>query len=113
MLWAVFEPRTYTSRRRFFEDEFVEALAGADRVVIAGVFRPDQIPQGERMRPEKVVEGLRARGIAAEHILEVDEIIEHLVRERSGSDLALIMSNGGFGGIWDRLLARLRKLEEK
>ena len=112
-LWAVFEPRTYTSRRRFFEDAFVDALAEADRVVIAGVFRPDQIPEGERMRPEKVVEGLRSRGVEAEHIPEVDEIIEHLVRGRGGNDLALIMSNGGFGGIWDRLLARLRKLEEK
>ncbi len=65
------------------------------------------------MRPEEVVEGLRARGVEAEHILEVDEIIEYLVRGRGGSDFALIMSNGGFGGIWDRLLGRLRKLEEK
>jgi UDP-N-acetylmuramate: L-alanyl-gamma-D-glutamyl-meso-diaminopimelate ligase len=89
----------------------VDALAGADRVVVAGVFRAEQIPEEERMRPEQVVEGLRARGIEAEMILDVDEIIEHLVRNRSGKDVALTMSNGGFGGIWDRLLARLRKLE--
>ena len=91
----------------------MDELACADRVVIAGVFRAEQIPEHERMRPEQVVEGLRARGIEAEMILDVDEIIEHLVRNRSGKDVALIMSNGGFGGIWDRLLARLRKLEGK
>lgn len=113
VLWAVFEPRTHTSRRRFFEEEYVDALACADRVVLAGVFRGEQIPEHERMRPEEVIEGLRARGIEAEMILDVDEIIEHLVRNRSGKDVALIMSNGGFGGIWDRLLARLRKLEGK
>jgi len=112
-LWAVFEPRTHTSRRRFFEEAYVEALAGADQVVIAGVFRQEQVPEAERMRPDVVIEGLRIRGLEAEFIPDVDEIIEHLVRGRSGDDVALIMSNGGFGGIWDRLLARLRKLEEK
>jgi len=91
----------------------VEALAGADQVVIAGVFRQEQVPEAERMRPDVVIEGLRIRGLEAEFIPDVDEIIEHLVRGRSGDDVALIMSNGGFGGIWDRLLARLRKLEEK
>jgi len=112
-LWAIYEPRTQTSRRRFFEDAYVDALEDADRVVIAGVFRADQIPEDQRMRPERVVEGLRARGILAETIPGVDEIIEYLVRNRSGQDVALIMSNGGFGGIWERLLARLRGLEEK
>jgi len=112
-LWAIFEPRTHTSRRRFFEDTYVEALSAADRVVVASVFRPEQIPEAERMRPERVVESLRATGTQADMISDVDAIIEHLVRNRSGRDVAVIMSNGGFGGIWDRLLARLRKLEEK
>lgn len=107
-IWAIFEPRTNTSRRRFFEDEFVDALSGADHVIIAGVYRPDQIPTDERMRPERVIDALKARGVDAVYIPEVDEIIEHVVANRTGSDAALIMSNGSFGGIWDRLLARLR-----
>ncbi len=111
-LWAIFEPRTQTSRRRIFEEEFGDVLAGADRVVIAGVYRPEQIPEGERLRTEKVAEGLRARGVDAVQLDDVDEIVEHVVRGRTGSDVALIMSNGDFGGIWERLLARLRQSRE-
>jgi UDP-N-acetylmuramate: L-alanyl-gamma-D-glutamyl-meso-diaminopimelate ligase len=111
-LWAVFEPRTNTSRRRHFEEAYADALAGADRVVVAGVYRPEQIPPEERMRPERVVADLRARGIDAVTIADVDAIVEHLARDRDGNGVALIMSNGSFGGIWDRLLARLRRTEE-
>ena len=110
-LWAVFEPRTNTSRRRFFEDAYVDALAGADGVVLAGVYRADDIAEDERLRPERVVEALQARDIDACYKPDVDAIIEHLVRGRKGRDVALIMSNGEFGGIWERLLARLAKTE--
>jgi UDP-N-acetylmuramate: L-alanyl-gamma-D-glutamyl-meso-diaminopimelate ligase len=110
-IWAIFEPRTNTSRRRFFEDAYVNALSGADQVVIAEVFRADQIPEDERMRPSKVVEGLCGLGVQAEFISDVDGIIDQIVRNRTGKDVACIMSNGGFGGIWDRLLARLKQLE--
>ncbi len=108
-LWAVFEPRTHTSRRRYFEEDLVQSLSGADAVILASVFRPEQIPEDERLRPERVVGELARRGLEASYLPEVDEIIEHLVRSRTGADVALIMSNGGFGGIWDRLLARLRQ----
>ena len=111
-LWAVFEPRTHTSRRRFFEDAYIDAFSGADRVVIAGVFRSEEIPEAERMRPERVIDGLRQRQVEAEFHPDVDEIIEAIAAQKSGRDVALIMSNGEFGGIWERLLARLRRAEE-
>jgi UDP-N-acetylmuramate: L-alanyl-gamma-D-glutamyl-meso-diaminopimelate ligase len=107
-LWAILEPRTNTSRRRFFETDFADALATADEVILAGVFRSDALSDDERMRPEQVVERIRAAGKKASYLAEVDEIIEHLARNKTGRDVALIMSNGGFGGIWDRLLARLK-----
>ncbi len=110
-LWAIFEPRTNTSRRRFFEDAYVDALAGADRVLIADTYRAEQIPEADRMRPARVAEALAGRGVTAVHLPDVDEIIERIVRERTGRDVALIMSNGEFGGIWDRLLARLRRAD--
>jgi len=109
VLWAIFEPRTNTSRRRFFEDAYVEALSGADRVVVADVYRAEQVPEDERMRPERVVGGLRGAGVEALHLPGVDEIIEEVVRQNRGRDVALIMSNGDFGGICEHLLARLRK----
>jgi UDP-N-acetylmuramate: L-alanyl-gamma-D-glutamyl-meso-diaminopimelate ligase len=110
-LWAIFEPRTNTSRRRFFEDDYIDALSGADRVLLAETYRADQIPESERMRPARVAEVLRGRGVVAEQLPDVDQIIERVVQERSGRDVALIMSNGEFGGIWDRLLARLRRVD--
>ena len=108
-LWAIFEPRTHTTRRRYFENELVEAFSEADAVLLAAVFRADQIPADERLRPEHMVDALRARDVDAHFLPEVDDIIEHLARHRSGRDVALIMSNGAFGGIWERLLARLRQ----
>ncbi|MBW2413140.1 MAG: UDP-N-acetylmuramate:L-alanyl-gamma-D-glutamyl-meso-diaminopimelate ligase [Deltaproteobacteria bacterium] len=110
-LWAVFEPRTNTSRRRHFEDDYVEALSGADRVVLAGVYRAEQIDEDERMRPDRVAAQLVERGVDAIYLPEIDDIIDRLVRHRSGRDVALIMSNGEFGGIWEHLLTRLRKAE--
>ena len=110
-LWAVFEPRTNTSRRRTFEADYAEALSGADRVVVAGVYRADQIPEADRLRPERVVEALCELDVDAAAVPEVDEIVEHLVRGRSGRDVALVMSNGDFGGICGRLLARLRQAD--
>ena len=108
-LWAILEPRTNTSRRRFFESDFADALATADEVILAGVFRSDALAEDERMRPEKVIERIRAAGKPASYLADVDEIIEHLARKKTGRDVALVMSHGGFGGIWDRLLARLRQ----
>ena len=107
-LFAIFEPRTNTSRRRFFESDFADALAAADEVIVAGVFKADALKDDERMRPEVVLERARAAGKAAVYLPEVDEIIEYLARRRTGKDVALVMSNGGFGNIWERLLARLR-----
>ncbi len=108
-LWAILEPRTNTSRRRFFENDFADALATADEVILAGVFRADALAEDERMRPEKVIERIRAAGKKAVYLSEVDGIIEHLVQNKTGRDVALVMSNGGFGGIWDRLLGRLKQ----
>ena len=111
-VFAIFEPRTNTSRRRIFEEAYGEAFEDAHVAILAGVFRADLIPDEERMRPERVVEALRLRGTEAVYLPDVDDIIEFVVRNRTGNDVALIMSNGAFGGIQDRLLARLRRAEE-
>jgi UDP-N-acetylmuramate: L-alanyl-gamma-D-glutamyl-meso-diaminopimelate ligase len=106
-LFAIFEPRTNTSRRRFFERDYVDALSGADEIVLAGVYRADDLAEDERLRPEQVIADLQRAGRPAFYLPEVDDIIEHVAARRSGRDVALVMSNGGFGGIWDRLLQRL------
>ncbi len=107
---GIFEPRTNTSRRRFFETDFADALAAADDVLLAGVFKAEALADDERMRPEFVIDRVRAAGKSAHYLPEVDAIIDYLVRKRTGKDVALVMSNGGFGNIWERLLARLRQV---
>ncbi len=100
---AVFEPRSNTSRRKVFQREFTEALAEADAVIVAGVFGADRIPDGERLSPEDVVAGLRAMGRPAEFIRDVDDIVARIEGGCKPGDLVLLMSNGGFGGIQDKL----------
>ena len=111
-LWAIFEPRSNTSRRRVFEAEFTDALAEADRVLLAEIHRADQIPEDERLRPSHMAETLRRRGIEASAHPSTDGIMDAVLAGRTGRDVALIMSNGDFGGIYERLLEKLRKTEE-
>jgi UDP-N-acetylmuramate: L-alanyl-gamma-D-glutamyl-meso-diaminopimelate ligase len=110
-LWAVFEPRTNTSRRRVFEDAYIDALSGADRVLLADVYRGAAIPEDDRMRPERVVAALRSRGVQAEQCAGVPEIIAAVVAGRTGRDVALTMSNGDFDGLCGRLLDGLSRAE--
>jgi UDP-N-acetylmuramate: L-alanyl-gamma-D-glutamyl-meso-diaminopimelate ligase len=110
-LVAVFEPRSNTSRRKVFQHDYAEALAGADRVVVSVV--PDAPIYSitgevtERFSAEELAGDLRARGLAADAIDGVDAIVERLAAECVPGDVVLVMSNGAFGGIWEKLLAAL------
>ncbi len=107
-LLAVFEPRSYTAQRREFQENYVSALARADHAIVAGLFRPERYDDATRMDPAKLVESLRARGVGADYEPTVDGIVHRIVRGARPGDVALIMSNGGFGGIHERLLTGLR-----
>jgi UDP-N-acetylmuramate: L-alanyl-gamma-D-glutamyl-meso-diaminopimelate ligase len=114
-LWATFEPRSNTSRRAVFQSDYTEALAGADRVVIAQV--PD-LPLysatgevSERLSSERIATELQARGVEAESFTSADLIAQHLTRECEAGDVVLVMSNGDFGGLIPKLLGRLRERE--
>ncbi len=100
-LWAVFEPRSNTSRRRTFQTEFAEALRGADAAVVAAVFfkDTDPIPEGDRLSVAKVVESLRAAGREAETFADNEGILGHLRRTVGPGDVVVFLSNGAFGGL--------------
>ncbi len=102
-LWAVLEPRSNTLRRNVFETALVESLALADHAVLAGVFKLEAIPESERLHPENVVAMLRTRGNEAALYADVDEILAAMVPELRSGDVVAILSNGGFGGIYDKL----------
>ena len=105
-IWAVFEPRSASSCRRIFQDDFASAFARADQVVIASVFR-SSLPAAERLSEDLLVQDLTATGVAARHLPDVATIVQAIAAEAQPGDRVVIMSNGGFGGIHGKLLAAL------
>jgi UDP-N-acetylmuramate: L-alanyl-gamma-D-glutamyl-meso-diaminopimelate ligase len=99
----VLEPRSNTLRRNIFEHELVESLALADRSVLAAIFKSEAIPVDERLQPEKVVAQLRARGLESALYADADAIVAAIVPELRAGDVVAILSNGGFGGIYEKL----------
>jgi UDP-N-acetylmuramate: L-alanyl-gamma-D-glutamyl-meso-diaminopimelate ligase len=107
-IWAIFEPRSATSCRRVFQDDFTRAFedSGADEVILASVFR-SSLPEHERLSVDEIVSHVCASGRRARHIGTVAEIVQTVAAEARAGDLVVIMSNGGFEGIHDKLLAAL------
>jgi UDP-N-acetylmuramate: L-alanyl-gamma-D-glutamyl-meso-diaminopimelate ligase len=106
-IWAVFEPRSASSCRRIFLNDFARAFSSADKVLIAPIFRTT-LPESERLPVGELVRNLNDRGVAAREAASLDDIIDTIARERQSGDLVVIMSNGGFGGIHRKLLEALR-----
>lgn len=107
-LWAILEPRSNTLRRNVFERELVESLMLADQVVLAQVFKQESIPASERLHPEAVIERLRAMGHAAEMHEDAEAIVNATAPRMKSGDVVAILSNGGFGGIYEKLPQQLR-----
>jgi len=110
-LWAVLEPRSNTLRRNVFQQELVESLMLADRVVLAEVYRAENIPEQERLHPAAVIEELRQRDRPAELLSNADEIVAAISPELRSGDVVALLSNGGFNGIYEKLPQRLQQLK--
>ena len=108
-LWAVLEPRSNTLRRKVLEAELIGSLRLADRVVLAGVYQQQRIPDAERLHPEDVVDTLNAEGTPAELLPDADAIASGIAPQVAPGDVVAILSNGGFDGIYEKLPARLRE----
>ena len=109
-IWAIFEPRSATSCRRIFQDDFVRALGKADRVVLPAVFR-SSLPEEQRLDAEQIVRELQGGGIDARYIPSTDAIVRDVSRESRSGDLVIVMSNGGFDNIHQKLLDALKAKE--
>jgi UDP-N-acetylmuramate: L-alanyl-gamma-D-glutamyl-meso-diaminopimelate ligase len=106
-LWAILEPRSNSMRRKVFEQTLPVALALADRVVLAGVFRAQQLGDENRLEPEAVAESVRELGKSARVFPSADAIAEQVSMEAQSGDVLLVMSNGSFDGLCEKLLAKL------
>ena len=111
-LWVILEPRSNTLRRKVFQSELAESLGLADEVVLAGIFKSEAIPEGERLDPAAIIASLRAGGKSARLLDTADAIVEAIAPELRAGDVVAILSNGGFGGIYEKLPARLKSLRE-
>ena len=109
-IWAVFEPRSNTTRRNVFQAELVSAFADADAVVVAQVTRLELLTPQERLDPERLMQDLLASGKPADYLPDVETILAHVAKNAQGGDVICVFSNGGFGGIHGKLLERLGHL---
>ena len=107
-IWAIFEPRSNTTRRAVFQQQLPDALKVADGVFIAQVAKLEQIPQEERLKPEAVVDAIAAAGRPAFYEKNADAIVDRIVPMLQRNDIVAVFSNGGFDNIHEKLLARLR-----
>jgi UDP-N-acetylmuramate: L-alanyl-gamma-D-glutamyl-meso-diaminopimelate ligase len=109
-LWAILEPRSNTLRRRVLQADLARSLALADEVIVAGVFRSDAVPVNERLDLPELAADIQKHGARARLIGGADEIVQSIAPEMRSGDVVAILSNGGFGGIYEKLPARLRAL---
>jgi UDP-N-acetylmuramate: L-alanyl-gamma-D-glutamyl-meso-diaminopimelate ligase len=108
-LWAIFEPRSNTTRRAVFQHELPRALQLADGVILAQIAALEQIPAEERLNPEAVVTAIAEAGRIAFYERDAGAIVARIVPLLVPNDVVVIFSNGGFDGIHEKLLARLRE----
>jgi UDP-N-acetylmuramate: L-alanyl-gamma-D-glutamyl-meso-diaminopimelate ligase len=108
-IWAIFEPRSNTTRRNVFQTELADSFADANAVVVSEVARLEQLAAEERLNPEKLMTDLKMSGKEAAYLPDVDSIVAHVGKGVQGGDIVCVFSNGGFGGIHGKLLERLGK----
>jgi UDP-N-acetylmuramate: L-alanyl-gamma-D-glutamyl-meso-diaminopimelate ligase len=107
-LWAIFEPRSNTSKRNIFEQEFAQTLALADRIVVAGLHQPEKVPEHERLSVEKVVQAINGVGERRAIVIEkADAIASYVAENVAPDDIVVVMSNGGFDGVQEKILQAL------
>jgi len=106
-IWAILEPRSNSMRRKVFQETLPESLALADRVILGGVFRSQQLGDENRLDPESVAESVRSLGKDCCAFSSADDIAEMLSSEAQSGDVLLVMSNGSFDGLCDKMLKKL------
>ena len=107
-LWAVFEPRTATTKRKIFQDDYISAFAVADRVVFSPLHRPDKVPAEELMSLDEVRDDIIKNGKPVDILPAGEEMADFIFRHLQKGDVVLFMSNGDFAGTPARLVGKLK-----
>ncbi len=109
-LWAILEPRSNTLRRRVLQTDLARSLALADEVIVANVFRSESLPENERLNLPELSKDIQKYGGRVRLMRDADDIVQGVAPEMRSGDVVAILSNGGFGGIYEKLPAKLRSL---
>jgi UDP-N-acetylmuramate: L-alanyl-gamma-D-glutamyl-meso-diaminopimelate ligase len=112
-LWAILEPRSNTLRRRVLQSDLALSLAFADEIIVAGVFRSEAVPANERLELPELAAEIQKHGRRARLADDADAIVAMAAPEMRSGDVVAILSNGGFGGIYQKLPARLQTLTKQ
>ena len=103
----MFEPRSYTAQRREFQNDYIKSFSGADEVILAQLFHPERYTKDTAIDPLEMVRAWEGQGKTARYLKDADAIVADLSPRLQPRDVVLIMSNGGFGGIHQKLLDAL------
>lgn len=106
-LWAILEPRSNSMRRKVFQETLPQALAAGDKVILGGVHNAKQLGDDNRLDPESVAEDVRKLGVDANVFFGAEAIAEYLASNGKSGDLFLIMSNGSFDGLCQKLVEKV------
>jgi UDP-N-acetylmuramate: L-alanyl-gamma-D-glutamyl-meso-diaminopimelate ligase len=112
-VWGIFEPRSWTCRRNVHQAELGEALAEADAVVMTDVFQPEKLADSVRLDVRAVIAAIMAKGRLASLAADATAVAEVVARGAQPGDVVVVMSNGGFGGVHEQILALLRREKER
>jgi len=112
-LWVILEPRSNTMRRNVLQDALARSLAQADEIILAAIFKSEAIPEAERLNLDHVIHDIEQRGKQARVLADATAIVNTIAPELKAGDVVAILSNGGFGGIYEKLPERLRALGAK
>ena len=107
-IWAVFEPRSNTTRRNIFQNELADSLKEAEIIIVSEVARAGKIPGSDLLDTEKLVHALNDTGRLASCLQSVDNILEHILGYADEGDVICILSNGGFENLHERLVRGLK-----
>lgn len=108
-IWAIFEPRSNTTRRKVFQQELADSFKEADGVMVSQIARLELLKPEERLNPEQLMQDLQAAGKAAAYLPDADGIVAHAAKWVQPGDVVCVFSNGGFGGIHAKLLERFAR----
>jgi UDP-N-acetylmuramate: L-alanyl-gamma-D-glutamyl-meso-diaminopimelate ligase len=111
-IWGIFEPRSWSSRRNVFQKEFGRSFRFADLALIAPVFEPERLDPSIRLNPAALIDEIRRNGTSAFYFGTNNELLEFVIANAKPGDKLIVMSNGSFDGMHEKILNRLRSYKE-